>query len=102
MPISEEDKETLATADIFRPLLKLPGWRAFLALLDHHIAQKQLLISHPVMHSAALGESAMDKLIDMESHKGAIVGLRLARTAVDNMIAHADELRKRIKPEEED
>jgi hypothetical protein len=36
----------------------------------------------------------MDKMISLEADKGAIIGLRLARSAVDDMIAHADLLQK--------
>jgi hypothetical protein len=78
---------------MFRALLRLPGWHAFLALLDEFIADRAAKVRHPVTLLPGPG-SAMDKMISLEADKGAIIGLRLARSAVDDMIAHADLLQK--------
>lgn len=100
--ITPEDKEDLELAEIFLPLLKLKGWHAYLALLDKHIADKKHKVALPVSIIAGShpSESAVDRLIALEADKGAIIGLRLAREAVDAMIAQADAIRKRYNPED--
>jgi hypothetical protein len=92
LTIAQGDKEDLETAELFAPLLKIRGWHAFMALLDKHIFDEQLKVQQPCR--------TVDEMIALESHKGALIGLRLARGIVPTIIAHADEIRKRMSPEE--
>lgn len=91
--LTEEDKEDIRTADALAQLLKVHGWKVYMALLDARIAEKRMVIEK------ACG--SVDEMVSKEWHKGALAGLRLAREAVDNIVAAANALRAKMDPDED-
>lgn len=92
-----EEVEVLKLARLFGELMRTEGWKAYCDLLEEQIKARLDGVLQP-LHTVGfdgVGDLA-GKAAAMESLKGAINGLRLAKELPSMTMAHADEIRQSL------
>jgi hypothetical protein len=86
--LNAEEINSLKLAREMEDLLRTPGWKAYAKLLEHHVHQK-------LQQSSAVCKN-LDEAIEQNSHKGAVLGLRLALDLPKGIIAVAEQIKSTL------
>jgi hypothetical protein len=99
-----EEAYILKQARLFRDMIASAPWQEFVRVLDAQIATRLKLVESP-LHD--LPETVISKGADlaaraavMESIKGAVIGLRLARSLPESTISAADDIMHESREQE--
>jgi hypothetical protein len=91
--LKKEDQAEIQTGKAMEDMVAYPGWKFYekvlTAMLDQRRSEVELANMHP-------GEAGDAYALRMERAKGTIIGLRLALSQPQMMIATAKDLRKRL------
>lgn len=90
--LTKEEKAELRTARVIRQMIGFDGWKVYRAILEAHLQGKRNEFEQPA-------ESALDgiaQVLRSESAKGAIMGLRLALSIPDGILANDKVLRSKL------
>ena len=97
--LSKEERAEIRTADVIRGMLATEGWKVYKKILETHLQGKRNEFEAP-------SERELDgiaQILRSESAKGAIMGLRLALSIPEGILANEQILRQKLGlgPEEE-
>ena len=90
--LSKDEKAELKTAHAIRALLNTDGWKVYRAILEAHLQGKRNEFEQP----AETKSDGIAQVLRSESAKGAIMGLRLALSIPDGILANDKILRGQL------
>lgn len=90
--ISEDDIRRLGAK--MKELTETRGWSEYKQILQTHIATREALVFAPLHDLPTKSDDAQAKLLMLESIKGALIGLKLARDLPDTIIQHAADIHR--------
>ncbi len=102
MAISPEDRQDVAIAASFRKMISSEGWHHFEKILGAIIKSKEAEVFKPyqVARSADPGLTVDGYREIQAENKASLYALRLALDTPKSIIANADDILSRIRPEE--
>lgn len=97
--LTREERAELKTARVIRALIASDGWKVYKTILETHLQGKRNEFEQP----AEKPLDGISQILYSESAKGAIMGLRLALTIPDGILANEKILRTQLGlgPEDE-
>ena len=96
--ISQDQRAELRTADAIRELVATKGWKVYYAILQAHLQVKRNEFEMP----AETEHDGIAQVLRSESAKGAIMGLRLALSIPESILANDEILRGQLGLGKED
>lgn len=89
-----DEREILRRSRLMKELLDHPAWKEYVAIQEAQIKTREIIIRTPLsdLPEALRSLDFMSRAAAMESIKGAIIGLTLARDTPQSIIAHAKEI----------
>lgn len=95
---NEAKSELRKTSKIFEDsgLLENPGWKTFQSLLEEQIQIRLGLVQKPL--NELPGSDTQGKMFSLECIKGALIGLRLARSLPQTIIETVQEIAREERP----
>lgn len=100
MPYSPDEKQILRLADVMKDLRLTEGWKEYVKVLDTQIKDREQVVQTPLSASivAFQGMDFNTRAVHVEAVKGALIALRLARDLPNTIIDHANEIRAKNSP----
>jgi hypothetical protein len=90
--LTRENRAELKTANVIRAMIQTEGWRVYKTILETHLQGKRNEFEQP----AEVAQDGIAQVLRSESAKGAIMGLRLALTIPDGILANDKILRGQL------
>jgi hypothetical protein len=90
--LTRDQKAELRTARAIREMLNTDGWKVYKTILETHLQGKRNEFESPAEVSA----DGISQILRSESAKGAIMGLRLALTIPEGILANEKILRGQL------
>ena len=99
--LTRDERAELRTAQVIRRMLNTEGWKVYQAILQTHLQGKRNEWEQP---ADPRGGDGIAQLLRSESAKGAIMGLRLALSIPEGILANDKILRGQLGlgPEEDE
>lgn len=99
-----DEKQVLRLAAHFREMVATDWWKEYVRILDAQISDREQLLLLPVseQHPKFQGMDFQTRAVSLETIKGAIIGLRLAKTIPSATIDHASDIVRDHSVGEED
>ena len=91
---SAEERSVLRLAENFREMTESKWWQEYVKILDAQIADREALLLLPMsdQHPRFQGMDFNTRAVALEVIKGAMIGLRLAKSIPTATIAHASDI----------
>lgn len=91
---STEERAVLRLAENFREMTESKWWQEYVKVLDAQIADRETLLLLPMseQHPRFNGMDFNTRAVALEIIKGALIGLRLAKSIPTATIAHASDI----------
>lgn len=98
--LTKDERAELKTARVMRAFVGTDGWKVYKAILENHLQGKRNEYESP----AVVENDGIAQVLRSESAKGAIMGLRLALSIPDGILANDKILRGQLGlgPEDEE
>jgi len=93
--LTRDERAELQTARVIRRMMNTDGWKVYKTILETHLQGKRNEYEAPVEAGPHSGDG-IAQLLRSESAKGAIMGLRLALSIPDGIIANEKILRGQL------
>jgi hypothetical protein len=101
---STDERSILRLAEGFREMVATDWWREYVKVLDAQIADRELVLLLPMsdQHPRFNGMDFNTRAVALEVIKGALIGLRLAKSIPTATIAHASDIVREHSSKDDD
>jgi hypothetical protein len=92
--LNAKERSVLQLAKEFSEMVQTKWWREYCRILDAQIKDRETLLLLPVSekHPKFDGMDFQTRAVSLETIKGAVIALRLAKAIPDATIAHAKDI----------
>ncbi len=96
-----DERHVLRLAEHFRSMTATEWWKEFEKILLTQIAERERILLTPISanHEAFKGQDFTTRVVQLETIKGAIIGLKLALSIPSDTINHASSIRAEHSPD---